>query len=161
MHLSHKLAGWILLLLGLAACQAVESEFTDQDAGAIRAQIDALVSTAIAADWDAWGNTLSSDVIFFPPNQAPLVGHGAVLAWARAFPEITSFTAPPDEVSGTGDLAYAHGTYSYTVTLPDGSPLTEQGTYVNIFRRQPDGSWRYTHNIWHSNSPPPAPQPSM
>jgi ketosteroid isomerase-like protein len=157
MHLSYRLAAPLLFVLGLAACQAPASDFTDQDASAVRAPIDTYVSAALAADWDTWGNTLSADVIFFPPNQAPLVGHDAVMAWVREFPTMTSFTAAPDEVWGTGDLAFAHGTYSYTATLPDGSAITEQGTYVNIFRLQADGSWRYTHNIWHSNLPAPAP----
>ena len=157
MHLSYRLGPPLLFVLGLAACQAPASDFTDRDASAVRAQIDTYVSAALAADWDSWGNTLSSDVIFFPPNQAPLVGHDAVMAWVRELPTLTSFTAVPDEVSGTGDLAYAHGTYSYAETLPDGSGITEQGTYVNIFRLQPDGSWRYTHGIRHSNLPAPAP----
>lgn len=161
MHLSYRLSAPLLFVLGLVACQAPSSDFTDQDASAVRAQIDTYVSTALAADWDTWGNIMSSDVIFFPPNQAPFVGHDAVMAWVREFPTLTSFTAVPDEVSGTGDLAYAHGTFSYSATLPDDSAITEQGTYVSIFRRQPDGSWRYTHNIWHSNLPVPAPQPSM
>ncbi len=159
MHFCHKLAVPLLLPLGLAACQAPVNEFTDRDADAIRALIDTYVSSALVADWDAWGNTLSSDVIFFSPNQAPLVGHDAVMAWIREFPTLTSFTAPVDEVSGIGDLAYAHGTYSLTTNLPDGSSVNEQGSYVNLFRRQPDGSWRYSHNIWHSNSP--VPQPTM
>ncbi len=159
MHFLHKLAALFLLPLGLAACQAPVNEFTDEDADAIRAQIEAYVSSSLAADWDAWGNTMSSDVVCFPPNQAPLVGREAVLAWVREFPSLTRFTAPADEVSGNGDLAYAHGTYSFTATLPDGSSLSEGGSYVNVFRRQPDGSWLYTLNIWHSNSP--APQPTM
>ena len=161
MHLSYRFAPPFLFVLGLVACQAPSSDFTDQDASAIRAQIDTYVSAALAADWDRLGDTLSSDVIFFPPNQAPLVGHDAAMAWVREFPTLTNFTAVPDEVSGTGDLAYAHGTYVYTATLPDGSAITEQGRYVIIFRLQSDGSWRETHNIWHFNLPVPAPQPSM
>jgi ketosteroid isomerase-like protein len=157
MHLSYRLAVPLLFVHGLAACQAPTSDFTDGDASAVRAQIDTYVSASLAADWDTWGNTLSSDIIFFPPNQAPVVGHDAVMAWIREFPAMTSFTAAPDEVSGTGDFAYAHGTYSYTATLPDGSAITDQGTWVNIFRLQPDGSWLYTHNIWNSNLPAPAP----
>jgi ketosteroid isomerase-like protein len=159
MRFTQKLAASLLLPLGLAACQAPVNEFTDQDANAIRAQIETFVSSALAADWDAWGNTLSSDVVFFPPDQAPLVGRDAVMAWISEFPRLTSFTAPPDEVSGNGDLGFAHGTYSLTATLPDGSSLSEGGSYVDVFRRQPDGSWLYTLNIWHSNSP--APQPTM
>ncbi len=161
MHLSYRLAAPLVFLLGLAACQPPPSDFTDRDASAVRALIDTYVSAILAADWDTWGNTLSSDVIFFPPNQAPLVGHDAVMAWIREFPTLTSLTAVPDEVSGTGDLAYAHGTYSYTATLPDGSAITEQGTWVNIFRLQADGFWQYTHNIWHSSLPASATQPSM
>jgi uncharacterized protein (TIGR02246 family) len=63
------------------------------------------------------------------------------------------------EVTGTevaGDLGYQRGNYTLHVT--DGKtkkPLTEKGTYLTIYKKQADGSWKIVEDI---NAPGPAPQ---
>ena len=47
------------------------------------------------------------------------------------------------EVAGSGDLAYRRGTFKITYT----NPQTKQaengaGTYLTVFRKQADGSWK-------------------
>lgn len=148
-----------LVFIVVTACQTVEQKITEKDSEAIRSVMETYVSTALAADWDAWGKTITSDGIFCPPNQEPLVGREAIVDWGHAFPKLTSFIATPIEVMGRTDMAYAYGPYSFTATLPDGSSISDQGSYVNIFQKQLDGSWLYSRGIWHSNSPLPALQP--
>jgi ketosteroid isomerase-like protein len=47
-----------------------------------------------------------------------------------------------------GDLAYQMGTYTFAdVKTPD------QGKFVHIFRRQPDGSWKLHVAIFNSDKP--------
>ena len=146
-----RTTAWLLF----AGCQSPGATFTDQDAAQIRGQIDTYVSSALAADWDAYGAILAPDVVFFPPNQSPVVGHEAAMTWARAFPTMAAFTTDVQDISGVGDLAVAHGTYSLSVTMEDGTPLMDQGSWVNVFRKQADGSWAYTRSIWHSDDPLP------
>ena len=40
-----------------------------------------------------------------------------------------------------GDVAYETGTYSYKYQ-EKGKPVTEEGRYVTIWKRQSDGSWK-------------------
>ena len=40
-----------------------------------------------------------------------------------------------------GDTAYETGKYSYKYQ-ENGQPVTEQGRYVTIWKRQTDGSWK-------------------
>ena len=47
-----------------------------------------------------------------------------------------------------GDLAYQVGTFAITGTNP-----TEQGKFVNILRRQADGTWKVTVSIFNSDRP--------
>lgn len=149
-----------LAVFGFAACQNAEQKLSDQDTAAIRSTIVKYVSTALAADWDTWGNTIAPDAVFCPPNQEPVVGREAIVAWGRTFPKLTSFTATASEISGYKDLAYEFGPYSLTATLPDGSSMTDQGSHIDIFRKQPDGTWRYSRVIWHTNLPLPAAPPA-
>lgn len=143
------------LVVLLASCQTKDQNITEQDSDAIRSVMEKYVSTALAGDWDAWGTTITADGVFSPPNQETLEGREAIVAWGKTFPKLTSFNATPIEVVGRIDLAYAYGPYSFTATLPNGASITDQGTYVNVFQKQPDGSWLYSRAIWHSNLPVP------
>lgn len=149
----------IVFTLGvlLAACQPAASELSEADVTAIKAKTDRYVAAALASDWDVAGKELSSDIVFLPPNAAPVVGHDAAMTYLRNYPKITGFTVNVDEVRGRGDLAYARGTYMISVELPDKSAATENGAFLETHRKQADGTWRYAHIMWHSMSPPPAP----
>ena len=146
-----------LCLVSLSACQTPSAELSDADVAAVRANIAEYVRTALAGEWDAWGRTLATDVAYMPPSQAPIMGRDAAVTFGKSFPKLTSLSVSPEDVRGRGDVAYARGKYSYAATLPDGSSASESGSFLDIHRRQPDGSWLYTHAIWHSDSPPPAP----
>ena len=129
--------------------------FSDADAAAVRANIEEYRRALLSGQWDALGATFSAEMIGFPPNQAPIVGREAMVAFAEAFPKLTSFTVTVDEVTGQGDLAYTRGTYAFTATMPDGASMSDKGSFLEIHRRQADGSWPYTRLMWHSDSPPP------
>ena len=47
------------------------------------------------------------------------------------------------EVAGSGDLAYRRGSYKITATNPQTKQAEHSaGTYLTIFRKQADGSWK-------------------
>jgi ketosteroid isomerase-like protein len=59
-------------------------------------------------------------------------------------------------VEGRGDLAYAVGTYRATLTpkKTGGKPMpTEEGKYVEVLKKQADGSWKIVYDMWSSNAP--------
>lgn len=155
-----RLISVVTILAVLTACQPPVAELSKADTDAVKATIEAYRTTALAGDWDTWGKTLATDVVYSPPNLVPIQGREAAVAWAKGFPKLTSFTSTVSEVVGRGDLAYSRGTYAYAVTMPDGSTASEQGETIAIHRRQPDGTWPYTRALWHSNQPLPAPAPA-
>ena len=60
-------------------------------------------------------------------------------------------------VEGRGDLAYAIGTYRMAVTpkKAGAKPLpVEQGKYVEVMKKQGDGSWKIVYDIWNPDAPP-------
>ena len=52
------------------------------------------------------------------------------------------------EVAASGDLAYRRGSYKITATNPQ-TKLAEHivGTYLTIFRKQADGSWKIVEDF--------------
>ncbi len=130
------------------------------DLAAVKAEVEKYRQAALAADWDAWGRTLVDEIYFSPPHMAPMTGRAAVVAWAKTFPTITDFTMTFDEVDGRDDIAYTRGRYALGLTLADGTAATEHGTFLEIHRRQADGTWPYTHLEFHSTDPLPSPATS-
>jgi ketosteroid isomerase-like protein len=55
------------------------------------------------------------------------------------------------EVAKDGDLAYSQGTYSFTGTdAKSKKAVSETGRYVEVYKKQADGSWKVVEDI---NSP--------
>lgn len=149
-----------LALLGaLTACQPAAQTLSEKDVTDIKATIDRWIDDFLTNKRDDLANIITADMILLPANSAPLVGREASMAYMKAYPAITKFTATKDEVVGHGDVAYVRGTYSIDVTLPDKTAGHEQGTFVEIHRKQQDGTWPYSRLIWHSTDPVAAAAP--
>jgi ketosteroid isomerase-like protein len=133
---------------------------SDADVTAVRAQVDAFVNALLAKNWAAYGQTLTTDYISYPPNQPPVRGRDANLEYAKTFPTVTAFTVDQPELGGTGDVAYGTGTYRMTLELPDKTVANDDGSYIALYRKQSDGTWQYWRLIWHSDAPLPTAPPA-
>lgn len=52
------------------------------------------------------------------------------------------------DVADSGDLAFTQGTFNVTYTdTKSGKPVSGAGTYVTVFRKQSDGSWKAVADI--------------
>jgi uncharacterized protein (TIGR02246 family) len=62
------------------------------------------------------------------------------------------------EVSSGGDLAYSQGTYTVTATDSKTKKVTtERGKYVEVYKKQADGSWKIVEDINNADPPPAKP----
>jgi uncharacterized protein (TIGR02246 family) len=58
------------------------------------------------------------------------------------------------EVSKGGDVAYSQGTYSGTSTDPKTKKaMTEKGKYVEVYKKQADGSWKIVEDMNNADGP--------
>jgi len=67
------------------------------------------------------------------------------------------------EVSKSGELAYTFGRYTMTITDPASKKvINDKGTYVTVYRKQPDGSWKAAQDaaITEIAPTPPTPEPA-
>jgi len=59
----------------------------------------------------------------------------------------TALEWTPDfvDVSATGDLGYSYGRYTITATDSTGQVVKSSGIFHTVWKKQPDGSWRF---VW-------------
>jgi ketosteroid isomerase-like protein len=66
-----------------------------------------------------------------------------------------TFAADRVEVASAGDLAYSRGHFAITTTDPKtNKPVNGQGSYLTVYKKQADGSWKATEDFI---TPGPAP----
>ncbi|MCH7688187.1 MAG: DUF4440 domain-containing protein [Planctomycetes bacterium] len=57
------------------------------------------------------------------------------------------------EVARSDDIGYVLGTYEATMNDPKGNPRTDKGKYIEIWKKQADGSWKGAADILNSDLP--------
>lgn len=107
-----------------------------------------------AGDLSALAAHYTGDAVQLPPDAAPLVGWSAIRESLES--ELAGITfASRVEVRETvvdGDLACAWGHFRATVSpKAGGDPQHTSGSFVDVFRRQPDGSWRFARSAWSNH----------
>ena len=126
------------------------------DERAIKATIEAYRKAWLANDSKAVLQTFTKDGVLMPAHGAPaVVGIGAIEKYwfTPGGPPTTidRLDITVDQVSGSGDLAFARGLdgVAWTVTQ-DGATHhhSHPGTYLNVMKKQPDGSWRIQVHMW-------------
>ena len=153
----------LFALCAVTACAAKSDSsaaFTPQDSAAIAAEAEKWRTTSLSRDFDQFATTLASDAVMYPPNTAPTVGKEASMAYIRSYPTITKFDITMSETGGHGDVGFDRGDFTLTAKLPDGTEINDQGSFMSVFRRQSDGSWKHSRVMWHSNLPAPTAPPA-
>ena len=83
---------------------------------------------------------LDSAVVLLRPDHYPIVGKDAQEYLQKVNDSTFTLTWKPDaaEVASSGDLGFTYGIY--TLKQKD---TVMQGTYVSVWKKQADGSWKY------------------
>jgi ketosteroid isomerase-like protein len=72
---------------------------------------------------------------------------GVKLSWSASF----------TDVSDDGTLGYNYGRYESRRPGPDGKEIVRGGWFLSIWKRQPDGQWRYVMDTGAPDRPPTPP----
>ena len=166
-------SGLVALLVLSAACQsrsktetamasagaeAATAELSDQDKASVRAVDADWARAAKAGDGAAIAALYASDAVLLPPGEPMVKGESAKKYWVDF---ANGFSGPTElntmAVEGGGGVASAIGTYKMSLTprKAGAKPLpTEEGKYIEVLKRQDDGSWKIAYDIWNPNAPP-------
>ena len=50
------------------------------------------------------------------------------------------------DVSEDGTMAYTYGPYTFSAVTADGKAIEAKGIFHTVWKRQPDGSWKYVYD---------------
>ena len=129
--------------------------FPSEDRTTIERTIaDALEIANESKDWDRYCELLyAADATLLLAHMEPVVGRPAIADFIKeTFPGLTEFDLHAVSLEVCGDLAYVQGTYHLVLTTTDG-PDTDHGTFVQIWKRQAEGSWKISIYISNSSVP--------
>jgi uncharacterized protein (TIGR02246 family) len=128
---------------------------SEKDIAAIESIGTAFEAAMRAGDWNAASMTYTEDAILFPPNSDAVTGRAAIREYFSTFPPITRFELTTVDIQGSGDLAVVHGTYAMTLQPPGMPPIEDHGKWLEMRKRQADGSWPYQWDMFNSSVPLP------
>ena len=104
---------------------------------------------------------VAEDVVMMPPNEAPIRGKPAMETWYRTFLSAfrtTTLILTDREVNVSDSWATELGQYAWGLqSTAGGDPVVDKGNYMQIWKRGPDGTWRFFREIWNSSIPSPSP----
>jgi ketosteroid isomerase-like protein len=154
-----------LLAILPVACQpaapAAAPGLTDADRDAIGKTMEAAVAIANRppVDWNAYVEAYyAPDAMVLSPGGPAVDGREAIAGAMGSYPALTDVKFEQLEIEGSGDWAWVRGSYSFNMTVPDSDePVPDAGKYIEIWKRQDDGSWRVYRDIYNSDMAPPAP----
>ncbi len=100
-------------------------------------------------DWDEDGTIL-------PPDEPAVQGRDALRDWyENVFEQVElSNDLRYDDIQVHGSWGFATGTYSGTTTLLEsGEVIQDSGKFLEVHKRQSDGSWKFYRHMWSSDQP--------
>lgn len=119
-------------------------------ARAIDAMHDEFADAANAGDTERLVSSFyAEEARLLPPNHALVSGRAQIRDFFQGMigAGVGEFSARTLECESSGDLAYVVGTYTL------GKPEPDTGKFIEIHRRQADGSWRCVADIFNSDLP--------
>jgi uncharacterized protein (TIGR02246 family) len=127
---------------------------SSDEIAAIESVQERFVAAFRRRDFDTLAACYTEDAVVLPPHEPAVRGRAAIKTWMAAFPPVTEFAITSERIEGRADLAYVRGAYAMTLQ-PEGAPgpVTSQGKYIEIRRRQPNGEWLLEADIFNSDQP--------
>lgn len=140
-----------ILGMSVIGCQSSPAPLSEADIAAHHAMSQEFLDRVHAADWFGLSRMYAEDAVVMQPNQPALDGRAAIHDFWAAMPPIKELRFTDDGIIGEGDLVYVYGRYWLVFDLP-GAP-SDEGKYLDVRRRQPDGRWLYVAEMANSSLP--------
>jgi ketosteroid isomerase-like protein len=100
----------------------------------------------------------AADAIQMGQDTPAFIGHEQIGGSYKVFFETFNLKTAiygETEVEVSGDLAFSRGTYTLSFTPKEEGPTTHiDGKWLDILKRQADGSWKIYRDCVTNNAPP-------
>jgi ketosteroid isomerase-like protein len=148
-HAWISIATLIFLTLNFGCAQQQPAAPPDNraaDEAALRKADADWSNSAKANQVDAFVAYYTDDATVLPPNSPMAASKDdirKVIGGFLALPAINLKWQPTKvEVSKSGDVGYTMGTYEMSFNDPEGKPTSDHGKYLEVWKKQGDGSWK-------------------
>jgi ketosteroid isomerase-like protein len=91
------------------------------------------------------------DAVFLQPSGERITGSAALRTLFQNIMATfdSGLTLHSQNLDASGDLAYDSGDFQESLTtIATGAKITSKGSYIIIFKRQPDGSWQIVQQVF-------------
>jgi len=147
----------VFLLLLLSLLTACQTQGTSADETALRKLDDEWSKAAGSRDVEKTISYYSDDAVVMPPNIPTLTGKEPIRTLWKSMLGSPDFSggwkATKVDVARSGDLAYVSGTYEFNEKDDSGKPMTDKGKYLEVWKKQADGSWKCVADMFSSDLP--------
>jgi ketosteroid isomerase-like protein len=143
---------FLLLLLALSnGCRTPDTGGADETV--LRRLDDEWSKTVGAKDVEKTMSYYADDALMMPPNIPTLTGKQPIRTLWKSLLEAPGFAGgwKATKVEVSGNLSYVTGSYEITETDDNGKPMTDKGTYLKVWKKQPDGSWKCVADMFNSD----------
>lgn len=152
------LAAFVALFLFVISCNAPAKE---KPATADElSQVNRDFAKALnAKDAAAAANCYAEDAVVLPPGQPNVAGRAAIQKYWQGFLDGAGFvdaTVSSTSTGSQGDVGYEIGTADLHLKGPDGKIVTEKIKYTIVLKRNADGKWLQTYDMWNAVAEPVA-----
>jgi len=145
----------MILMAALSGC-AKKADVEAERAALRQADAD-WAKTVAEKNAGAFTGYFTADGVVMPPNLPAVNGTDAIRTWVSTNMSLPGFAvtleATSAEVAASGDIGYTLGNFTYQMSMPDGSQLTDRGKYATIWKKQADATWKVAVDIFNSEIP--------
>jgi hypothetical protein len=108
----------------------------------------------------AYGSAIGAGARKLDPGAQPVIGRESVLAYMAKYPTGDEFRWTPAEavVAKSGELGFTWGRWVDTYRVKHGKLVKAYGKYLDVWRLDSDGKWRWIADMGNSNPPPTLPR---
>jgi ketosteroid isomerase-like protein len=145
----------IVCILFILACQPQEtsSSLSPEDVTAVMEATAQYGTSIVEGDYQQMRSLMDAQMILMPPQASAKNGIDAAVGFMEGGPGVEG-TITPDEVEGSGRLAYVRGTVSLMLIVNDTLQIPFKGKYLELWKKQDDGSWKLAVDIYNSDVSP-------
>ena len=126
-----------------------------EDEALLKTDIEFAKASIATSAAEAFAIYLADDAMQMPAGANAVVGKKAILA-GMGSGYVLSWEPKKAEVAKSGELGWTWGTYELHTKDAEGKPIVRYGKYVNVWRKQKDGTWKVILDMGNA-SPAPAP----
>ena len=117
-------------------------------------------TASMSKSLDMFMSYYATDASVYPPGMTVANGPAAIRAALMPMAQLPGFalqwSPTKANMSASGDLGYTAGSYALTTNDATGRPTIERGKYIEVWKKQSDGSWKVIEDIFNADTPPAA-----